>query len=62
MKGRFEVITAENPREIKIFGRYEDIPDNIIEVILFKPNEEADEGRVVMMSKRMVEVAVEREI
>ena len=38
MKGRFEVITAENPREIKIFGRYEDIPDNIIEVILFKPN------------------------
>ena len=44
MKGRFEVITAENPREIKIFGRYEDIPDNIIEVILFKPNEEDDEG------------------
>ena len=44
MRGRFEVITAENPREVKIFARYEDIPDNIIEVILFKPNEEDDEG------------------
>ena len=32
MKGRFEVITAENPREVKIFARYEDIPDNIIAV------------------------------
>lgn len=44
MKGRFEVITAENPTEIKIFSDYDRIPSNIIEVIVFKPNEEDDEG------------------
>ena len=44
MRGRFEVIRAENPKEIKIFADYDKIPNNIIEIILFKPNEEDDEG------------------
>ena len=35
MKGRFEVITSENPKEVKIFWDYAKIPDNIIEIILF---------------------------
>jgi hypothetical protein len=44
MKGRFEVITSENPKEVKIFWDYAKIPDNIIEIILFKPSELDDEG------------------
>ena len=46
MKGRFEVITAENPKEVKIFADYDKIPDNIIEIILFKPSELDDEGNI----------------
>ena len=45
MEGRFEVITSENPKEIKIFADYDKIPDNIIEIILFKPSELDDEGK-----------------
>ena len=29
MRGRFEVITAENPKEVKIFADYDKIPNNI---------------------------------
>lgn len=44
MRGRFEVITSENPKEVKIFWDYDKIPDNVIEIILFKPSELDDEG------------------
>ena len=44
MRGRFEVITAENTNEIQMFADYDKIAYNIIEIILFKPNEEDDEG------------------
>ena len=44
MKGRFEVITSENPKEVKIFWDYAKIPDNIIEIIKFQPSELDDEG------------------
>ena len=44
MRGRFEVITKENPKEVKIFADYDKIPDNVIEIILFKPSELDDEG------------------
>ena len=44
MRGRFEVITSENPKEVKIFWDYDKIPDIVIEIILFKPSELDDEG------------------